>query len=144
MSDRRVFANGCFDLFHLGHVMFLQWAAVMGDLTVAVNSDESVRRLKGPERPVVPQAERLEIVKAIRGVTHVVLLEDLTPFRLILRLQPDVLVVSCDGRMDSDEVYAVQEYGGRTIQSPRFDAPRTSEIITRVKEARTPCPWGRA
>src|SRR5512147_3142848 len=85
------FANGCFDLLHVGHVRYLQGAAREADrLIVAVNGDESVAALKGPGQPILPAAERAEIVAAVRGVHYVVIFNDATVERLLTRLKPDV------------------------------------------------------
>src|SRR5687768_13131517 len=95
-DDRRhgrtiAFANGCFDILHVGHVRYLEGAAREADrLIVAINDDESVTRLKGPGRPLVAAAARAEVVAALRGVTYVVLFPDLTVDRLLGTLRPDV------------------------------------------------------
>lgn len=88
---RIVLANGCFDLLHVGHVRYLEGARALGDvLFVGVNSDASVRRLKGPGRPVLPAAERAEILAALRAVDHVVVFDDDTAEALVRGLRPDV------------------------------------------------------
>ncbi|HTI54818.1 MAG TPA: adenylyltransferase/cytidyltransferase family protein [Verrucomicrobiae bacterium] len=90
-GKRVVLANGCFDLLHVGHVRYLQGARALGDaLVVGLNSDTSVRRLKGAGRPVMPAAERAELVAAVRGVDLVVVFEEDTADALITRLRPDV------------------------------------------------------
>ena len=92
-----VFTNGCFDLLHVGHVHLLQFARDQGDrLIVGVNSDASVRRLKGPGRPIVPCVERVSMLCALRGVDRVVVFDEDTPERLIAALRPDVLVKGPD------------------------------------------------
>jgi rfaE bifunctional protein nucleotidyltransferase chain/domain len=90
-GKRLVLANGCFDLLHVGHIRYLQAARALGDaLVVGLNSDASVRRLKGPGRPVMPAAERAELVAAVRGVDAVVVFEEDSADALIARLRPDV------------------------------------------------------
>lgn len=103
-----VFTNGCFDLLHAGHIRLLEEAAELGGaLVVAVNSDESVRRLKGPTRPVVPAKERARLVAEVRCVDCVTLFDELTPHRLLQAILPDVLVKGGD--------YTIEEVVGREI-----------------------------
>jgi rfaE bifunctional protein nucleotidyltransferase chain/domain len=110
------FANGCFDLLHVGHIRYLQGAAAEADrLIVAVNDDRSVRQLKGPDRPILPEHDRAELVAALRGVSYVVLFSDPTVERLLLELQPDVHCKGTDYTVDTvPERAVVQSYGGRT------------------------------
>ena len=110
------FANGCFDLLHVGHVRYLQGAAAEADrLIVAVNTDASVRGLKGPDRPVQPQQDRAELVAALRGVSYVVLFSDPNVERLLLLLKPDVHCKGTDYTVDTvPERGVVRSYGGRT------------------------------
>jgi rfaE bifunctional protein nucleotidyltransferase chain/domain len=128
------FANGCFDLLHVGHVRYLQAAAAEADrLVVAVNDDESVARLKGPGRPVTPAMERAEVVAALRGVDYVVLFGDATVERLLRLLQPDVHCKGTDYTIDSvPERAVVLAYGGRTavVGDPKDHSTR--EILTRL------------
>src|ERR1044072_5582893 len=92
-GKRLVFTNGVFDLLHVGHVRYLEQARALGDaLVVAINSDRTVRELKGPNRPIFNQAERAEILAALRVVDYVVVFDDVSPRRLIAELLPDVLV----------------------------------------------------
>lgn len=110
------FANGCFDLLHVGHVRYLQGAAAQADrLIVAVNTDASVRGLKGPDRPVQPEQDRAELVAALRGVSYVVLFSDPTVERLLLLLKPDVHCKGTDYTVETvPERGVVLSYGGRT------------------------------
>jgi len=110
------FANGCFDLLHVGHVRYLQGAAAEADrLIVAVNTDASVRGLKGPDRPVQPEQDRAELVAALRGVSYVVLFGDPNVERLLLLLKPDVHCKGTDYTVDTvPERGVVLSYGGRT------------------------------
>src|SRR5579862_3482126 len=109
-------ANGCFDLLHVGHIRYLQGAAAVADrLVVAINDDESVARLKGAGQPIVPAAERAELVAAIRGVDYVVIFADPDVGRLLMRLKPDVHCKGSDYTVDTvPERAIVQSYGGRT------------------------------
>jgi rfaE bifunctional protein nucleotidyltransferase chain/domain len=120
-NDRRAgrtvaFANGCFDLLHVGHVRYLKGAAAEADrLIVAVNDDASVTRLKGEGRPATPSAERAEIVAALAAVDYVVVFSDDTVERLLRRIQPDVHCKGTDYTVETvPERAVVKEYGGRT------------------------------
>lgn len=120
--DRRegksiAFANGCFDVLHVGHIRYLQDASRVADvLIVAVNGDESVRRLKGAGRPVMPQVERAEIISAIRGVGYVTIFEEDSPSRLLQVLKPDFQCKGTDYTADSvPEADIVTSYGGRVV-----------------------------
>src|SRR6186997_3182393 len=109
------FANGCFDLLHVGHVRYLQGASTEADrLIVAVNDDDSVRRLKGPHRPILAAETRVELVAALRGVDYVVLFPDATVERLLTMLRPDVHCKGTDYTVDTvPERDVVRAYGGR-------------------------------
>ena len=110
-----VMANGCFDLLHVGHVRYLEAARLEGDLlVVAINSDASVRQIKGPGRPFVPQEERLELVAALEAVDYVFLFYDLTLDRILLRLKPQVQAKGTDYTEKTvPERGTVLSYGGR-------------------------------
>jgi D-beta-D-heptose 7-phosphate kinase/D-beta-D-heptose 1-phosphate adenosyltransferase len=135
-GQRIVFTNGCFDLIHPGHVRYLRTAKQLGDvLVVALNSDASVRRLKGPARPLVPQRDRCEVMAALEMVDFVTIFNDDTPYALIARLQPDVLVKG--GDWTPDRIVGadlVRARGGR-VRSLRF-APgySTSGLVQRITE----------
>src|SRR5574342_25459 len=97
---RVVFTNGCFDLLHRGHIRYLEQARSLGELlVVAVNSDASVRQLKGKSRPVVPQAERAEVLAALAAVDLVLIFDELDPARVMRAVRPDVLVKGGEGRV---------------------------------------------
>lgn len=117
-AGRRIaFANGCFDLLHVGHVRYLRGAAARADrLVVAVNDDTSVSRLKGSDRPIVPAAERAEIIAALQSVDYVTIFSDVTAERLLLLLKPDVHCKGPDYTVESvPERGVVESYGGRTV-----------------------------
>jgi len=128
------FANGCFDLLHVGHVRYLQGAAAEADrLIVAVNDDLSVAGLKGPGRPVLAAADRAELVAAIRGVDYVVLFGDPNVERLLMRLRPDVHCKGTDYTVDSvPERAVVQAYGGRTAIVGDQKSHATRDLIARI------------
>jgi rfaE bifunctional protein nucleotidyltransferase chain/domain len=135
-SGRTVaFANGVFDLLHVGHVRYLQDAAKEADLlVVAVNGDDSVRMLKGEGRPMMPERERAEIVAAIRGVDYVTIFHDKSPARLIGVLRPDVQCKGTDYTADSvPEAEVVKSYGGRVaiVGDPKDHS--TTEMVKRLK-----------
>lgn len=121
-------ANGCFDLLHVGHVRYLQGAAAEADrLIVAVNDDESVRGLKGKDRPILPAAARAELVSALRGVDYVVIFGDPTVERLLTLVKPDVHCKGTDYTVESvPERAVVHGYGGRTaiVGDPKDHATR--------------------
>jgi rfaE bifunctional protein nucleotidyltransferase chain/domain len=132
---RIVFANGAFDLFHAGHVRYLEAAREEGDwLAVGVNSDESIRRAKGPARPIVLEPERAEIVAALGCVDAVVVFGEDSPAGLIGRLRPDVHAKGTDYTEESvPERAAVAAYGGRTVivGDPKDHA--TTDLIEKIK-----------
>jgi rfaE bifunctional protein nucleotidyltransferase chain/domain len=135
---RVVFTNGVFDLLHPGHVRYLQAARAEGDaLIVAVNADSSVRAIKGPSRPVVPEAERAEIIAALACVDAVVIFSEDTPAEIIRRIQPDVLVKGADWA--ADQIVGrdtVEARGGRVVRMPVEQGWSTSSIIQRVQQIR--------
>lgn len=130
-----VFTNGCFDLLHKGHVSYLDRARRLGGvLVVALNSDESVRRLKGPERPLNSLADRLEVVAGLECVDFVTWFADDTPLKLILRLKPDVLVKGGDWKVSRIVGAAeVAAWGGRVRSLPYIDGRSTTKLIERVR-----------
>jgi rfaE bifunctional protein nucleotidyltransferase chain/domain len=129
------FANGCFDLLHVGHVRYLQGARREADrLVVAINDDDSVRRLKGAGQPIQPAAERAEIVAAIEGVDYVVTFGDDTVERLLRLIRPDVHCKGTDYTADTvPERNVVREYGGRIaiVGDPKDHS--TSDLLARLK-----------
>lgn len=132
-----VMTNGCFDLLHAGHVDMLQRARALGDmLIVAVNSDESVARLKGSRRPILPLADRMAVLRGLKCVTDVVPFAEDTPLQVILKIRPDVLVKGSDYKVkDIVGAKEVQGWGGRVVAMPiRLRHMSTTEIIRRIKE----------
>lgn len=116
--DRKIaFANGCFDVLHVGHIRYLQDAARVADvLVVGVNGDESVRELKGEGRPVMNEAERAELISAIRGVSYVTIFREKSPRRLLGELRPDFHCKGTDYTPDSvPEADVVNAYGGKVV-----------------------------
>jgi len=128
------FANGCFDVLHVGHVRYLQGAAAEADrLIVAVNDDDSVRHLKGRGRPILSAADRAELVAALRGVDFVVVFGDRTVERLLEAIKPDVHCKGTDYTVDSvPERGVVAAYGGRTAIVGDPKSHSTRELIARL------------
>ena len=136
-GKRVVFTNGCFDLLHPGHVRYLAEARALGDaLIVALNSDRSVRLLKGEGRPILKAEERAEVVAALQSVDFVVVFDEDTPLDLIARLLPDVLVKGGDWPVDQivgrEEV---ETAGGKAVSLPYVEGSSTSEIIDRLRKS---------
>lgn len=133
-GERVVATNGCFDLLHVGHVRYLAQARALGDaLFVAVNSDRSARALKGPGRPLVPAAERAEILAALRCVEYVVIFDEDTAEDVMAALRPDVYVKGGDYTLDRlPEARVVQAYGGAVRLLPLVAGRSTSQLIARI------------
>jgi len=131
------FANGCFDLLHVGHVRYLRGAAAEGDrLIVAVNGDASVCALKGPGRPILPAADRAELVDALRGVDYVVVFEDRDVARLLAQLKPDVHCKGTDYQVETvPERATVAAYGGRTAIVGDSKDHATRDLLARIKRS---------
>jgi rfaE bifunctional protein nucleotidyltransferase chain/domain len=134
---RIVFTNGCFDLLHPGHIGSLEQARALGDaLIVGLNSDASVRELKGAGRPVLPERERAEILAALECVDGVVIFDDLTPREVIARLLPDVLVKG--GDWPGDQIVGREEVeaaGGRVVSIPVVPGYSTTAILRKIRES---------
>lgn len=131
---RVVFTNGCFDLVHRGHVTYLKQARRLGDiLVVGLNSDESVRRLKGPSRPISNQESRAAVMEAFYFVDYVVIFDEDTPLKLIEAIAPDVLVKG--GDYDRSTVVGadfVEQHGGRVELIPLVPGESTTNLVERV------------
>ena len=132
---RLVFTNGCFDILHVGHVRYLTEARRLGDaLMVAVNSDASVRRLKGEGRPVMGEGERAELLAALEAVDYVTIFDDLSPRALIAEVLPDVLVKG--GDYAPEEIHGreeVERAGGRVVALPFVEGASTTGVIERIR-----------
>ena len=133
---RVVFTNGCFDLLHPGHIRSLGQARELGDaLIVGLNSDASVRQLKGEGRPVLPERERAEILAALESVDAVVIFDELTPREVIARLLPDILVKG--GDWPDDQIVGREEVeaaGGRVVSIPVVPGYSTSDILRKIRK----------
>ncbi|MGH2496758.1 MAG: adenylyltransferase/cytidyltransferase family protein [Ktedonobacteraceae bacterium] len=145
-GERGVFTNGCFDLLHLGHVRYLQEARALGDfLILGLNSDESVRLLKGPGRPLMPQNERAEILAALACIDYVTIFAEPTASPLVAYLRPAIYVKGGDYALAGDapevpdssrlpEAEVVQAYGGTVLLIAYVPHHSTSELIAAIKQ----------
>ncbi len=136
--ERKIaFTNGCFDILHKGHVAYLEQAAAMADfLVVGLNSDDSVRRLKGAGRPYVPQDDRAFILSRLEMVDVVCIFEQDTPLELIKKVRPDFLIKGGDYRLH--EIVGrdfVEAHGGKVLTIPLIEGRSTTNIIRRIKES---------
>ena len=129
-----VFTNGCFDLLHYGHVKYLEEARAGGDiLVVAVNSDASVRKIKGRKRPIVNERDRLKTVAALESVDYVVLFEEKTPIRVIKTIKPDILVKGADwNRNDIVGGNYISSLGGRAVTIKLVKNRSTTNLIRKI------------
>lgn len=136
-TKKIVFTNGCFDIFHVGHLRYLKESANYGDiLVVGVNSDASIKRLKGNKRPIVPQNERMELLSSLSFVTYVVPFDEDTPYEIIKKIKPDIITKG--GDYNPDEVVGkdvVESRGGKVIICPLVENKSTTNIIDKILEA---------
>lgn len=136
-GEKIVFTNGCFDILHVGHVRYLREARTKGNLLIlALNSDVSVRAIKGERRPLLPEAERAEVVASLEAVDYVTLFNDATPLKLIEYLQPDVLVKG--GDWEEEAVVgrdAVRSWGGEVLLVPVSEGASTTNIVEKILHA---------
>lgn len=136
VKGKVVFTNGCFDLLHKGHVTYLERAARLGScLVVALNSDASVSKLKGPTRPINPLEDRLEVIAALESVSFVTWFESETPLDLIRLLQPDILVKGGDWKVD--QIVGAQDvlsWGGKVRSLKYVQGRSTTEIIAKARK----------
>ena len=141
---RIVFTNGCFDLIHLGHVQYFRFAKEQGDLlVVGVNTDASIRRLKGPKRPIVNEDDRLSVLEELESIDYLVQFDEDTPLKLIEAIRPDVLVKGADYAKEQVVGWDVVEaYGGRVALAPLVDGRSTSNVIERILDAYGPAEAG--
>ena len=136
IGKRVAFTNGCFDILHVGHVRYLREAKKTADILVlALNSDSSVRLLKGEERPLVPEKERAEILAALEFIDFVTIFEELTPLELINYLKPDILIKG--GHWPEEKVVGreeIKEWGGRVAIIPEVEGKSTTNIVEKIKK----------
>lgn len=134
-----IFTNGCFDIFHAGHAQMFEWinwtyASKNPRIVVAVNSDESIQRLKGPSRPINNLANRMAVLRSISGVSLVIPFDEPTPIKLIERIRPWILLKSAD--YHADEIVGgkfVKSYHGSVVTAPYFKGISTTEIINKCR-----------
>ena len=135
-GKRLVLTNGCFDILHVGHVRYLARARELGDaLLVAINSDRSVRELKGAGRPIMNEGERAEMLAALGAVDYVTIFDDISPRALIAEVLPDVLVKGGDYQLD--EIHGREEVeaaGGQVLSLPFIEGASTTSIVERVRK----------
>jgi rfaE bifunctional protein nucleotidyltransferase chain/domain len=132
-GKRIVFTNGCFDVLHPGHLDLLTRARSLGDaLVVAINGDDSVKRLKGPMRPVFPEDERGEILSAMEVVDFVCVFNEDTPLETILKIRPDILVKGADWADNIVGSTEVESWGGKVVALPLVPGQSTTGVIERV------------
>lgn len=129
------FTNGCFDILHVGHVQYLREARKTGDLLIlGLNSDASVRAIKGEKRPLVPQGERAEVVASLMSVDYITVFDETTPLKLIEYLRPDILVKGGDWK--EEEVVgrdAVRSWGGKVVIVPMTEGASTTNIVEKIR-----------
>lgn len=133
-----VFTNGCFDILHVGHIRYLKKAAALGDrLVLAVNSDSSVKSLKGETRPFVPETERMEILAALEMVDYLVLFSEADCKAVLEELKPQIYVKGGDYRIeDLPEAETVYDYGGKIILITEIEGRSTSNLIKKIRETK--------
>jgi D-beta-D-heptose 7-phosphate kinase/D-beta-D-heptose 1-phosphate adenosyltransferase len=137
-SGRRVvFTNGCFDLIHLGHIKYFQFAKRQGDLLiVGVNTDQSIQRLKGPKRPIINEQDRISVLEELESIDYLVPFDEDTPINLIEALRPDVLVKGADYQKEQVVGWdLVESYGGCVALAPLIDGRSTSNVIEKILDA---------
>ncbi|WP_051180120.1 D-glycero-beta-D-manno-heptose 1-phosphate adenylyltransferase [Selenomonas ruminantium] len=135
-GQKIVFTNGCFDILHAGHVTYLEAAKAQGDvLVLGLNTDESVRRLKGPERPINNELDRAKVVGALQAVDYVVLFGEQTAEAVIAEVKPDIYVKGGDYTLDTlPEAKIVQSYGGKVAFIDMVEGRSTTNIINKIKK----------
>ena len=138
LKGKLVFTNGFFDLLHVGHIRYLQEARKLGDyLIIGLNSDKSVKKIKGSFRPIIPETERAEVLAALESVSFVVLFDEDTPYELISAIQPDVLVKGGDWKgNDIVGKDIVEAYGGKVLSLSYIQGRSTTDIIDKVLQSR--------
>ena len=136
VGKKIIFTNGCFDIIHAGHVEYLQEAAELGDvLIIGLNSDESVKRLKGRNRPINSQIDRAKVLSGLATVSYIVIFEEDTPYMLIDHIKPDVLVKGGDWQPDEIVGADIVQANGGSVRSLSYkEGNSTSSIIEKMKE----------
>jgi len=131
-----VFTNGCFDILHVGHVRYLKDAKALGDyLVIALNSDSSVRGLKGDKRPIVPQTERAEVLASLEAVDFVTIFDEPDPYNVINELKPDFLVKGGDwGEGEIIGCDIVEDNGGEVLRIPFIEGSSSTNIVEKIIE----------
>ena len=129
-----VFTNGCFDILNLNHVKHLQHSKTFGDvLIVGLNSDSSIKKIKGEKRPIVPQSDRAEILSALESVDYVIIFKEKTPDRLIRTIKPDIHTKGKDYKMkELPEARLVESCGGKIVLTPLFSSASTTNLIKKI------------
>ncbi len=132
-----VFTNGCFDIIHAGHVRYLRDAKALGDiLVVAMNSDLSIREIKGPNRPITPQAERADVLSELSSIDYVTVFDEPTPLKVIETVKPDILVKGEDwGEGEIVGADSVKAAGGRVVRIKLVEGVSTTVIIKRILDS---------
>ena len=132
-----VWTNGCYDILHAGHVTYLQRARAAGDtLVVGLNSDTSIKKVKGPGRPIIPQDQRAVVLAALECVNYIIIFTEPSPVKIIAELRPDIYAKGGDYTVDTvnqPERRLVESYGGRILLIPGVDGMSTTEIIRRIQ-----------
>ena len=139
-GEKVVFTNGCYDLLHIGHIRCFQESKALGEiLIVALNSDRSIKALKGPSRPIIPEEERAEIIAAMEHVDYVTIFDQEDPLEVISTVKPAVLVKGGDWSMDTIVGRnVVESYGGTVVALPMIPGVSTSRIIEDILSHTTP------
>ena len=135
-NGKVVWTNGCFDILHMGHYEYLKFSRQQGDfLIVGLNSDESVRRLKGPNRPITGEAERARLLAALDVVDCIVIFDEDTPLEAIKAVRPDIIVKGGDYREDQVVGWeVVKSYGGKVVIAPFVEGFSTTDIVKKIVE----------
>lgn len=135
LKEQVVFTNGCFDLLHVGHLRYLKLAKDLGDiLVIGLNSDSSVKRLKGDARPIIPESNRREMLLGLKSVDYVLLFDEDTPIRLIEEVSPDFLVKGGDWPVESIVGHElVLAKGGKVLSLPFSDGHSSTNVIEKIK-----------
>lgn len=140
-GKRIVFTNGCFDILHAGHVKYLGKAKSLGDLLIlGLNSDRSVKKIKGPSRPIVSQRDRAVVIASLGFIDYVIIFGDTTPLRLIKAIRPHILVKGADwkiGKIVGADF--VKSYGGRIVTIPLVKGRSTTGLIRRISDPANIC-----